>query len=134
MNKPEQVSPVIADMEVKGLLARVGDSDIDAFVSQPGLCLLFFAGGVSHTRETHDVAVALREILGEYPGQLHAAVVESGNSLEERFRVLTSPSLVFAVGGKVQEVVPGVRDWSDYSAAFARYLGPPVRRGQEATA
>jgi hypothetical protein len=34
----------------------------------------------------------------------------------------------------VQEVLPGVRDWSDYSSAFARYLGAPVGRTREAIA
>ena len=133
-NAPGTSSPAIADMETRGLLARTGPDDIDAFLARPGLCLLFFAGGRSHTRETHDVAVALREKLREYPGQLSAALIEGEEDLKQRFRVLTAPSLVFVVGGQVQEVVPGVRDWGDYSAAFARYLGQPQGRQQEALA
>ena len=123
---------VIADMETRGLLQRVHPDTIDHFVNRPGLGLLFFAGGSTHSRETHDVAVALRELLKDYPGQLRTALVEDEDRLKERFRVLTAPSLVFTVAGQVQEVLPGIRDWGDYSAAFARYLGPPRTPQKEA--
>jgi hypothetical protein len=127
-------SPVIADMTSTGLLQIAGPDGIEDFLARPGLCLLFFAGGRQHSRETHDVAVALREMLKEYPAQLHAALIEHDDQLRERFRVINTPSLVFVVGGKVQEVLPGVRDWSDYSAAFARYLGPHTTNSREARA
>jgi hypothetical protein len=41
---------------------------------------------------------------------------------------------VFTVAGQVQEVLPGIRDWNDYSNAFRRYLGPPPPASQEASA
>ena len=102
-------SPAIADMLATGMLATVDPDSIDGFVSAPGLKLLFFAGGKTHSRETHDVAVALREKLREYPGQLSAALVENGNSLQQRFRVLTAPSLVFMWADRYRRWCPGFR-------------------------
>lgn len=127
-------SPAIAEMTSNGLLQIAGPDGIDEFLAMPGLCLLFFAGGRQHSRETHDVAVALREMLKGYPGQLHAALIDGDDQLRERFRVINAPSLVFIVGGKVCEVLPGVRDWNDYSAAFTRYLGPQSANSKEAQA
>ncbi len=77
--------------------------------------------------DAHDVAVALREILKDYGGQVAAALVEQSaeNALQPRFRVLVSPSLVLAYRGETLEVIPRVRDWSDYARAFQRYLGSP---------
>ena len=100
-------NPVVADMESRSMLEPVSAGTIDALVESPGLVVLFFTCGGSHHRETHDVAVALREILKAYPGKLRAARVEAEQSLKDRFRVLTAPSLVFCVGGQVQEVLPG---------------------------
>lgn len=127
-------NPVIAAMESQGMLEQVTSETIDTLLESPGLVVLFFVAAGTHRRETHDVAVALREIIKAYRGRLRAARVDEDAALEERFRVLTAPSLVFCVGRQVQEVLPGVRDWSDYSSAFARYLGPPAPAHQEAIA
>ena len=126
-------SPAIADMLASGLLQALNEDTLESFLENDGLALLFFTGGPKRRRESHDVAVALREILKEYPGMVQAALLEDDleKSQQERFRVLTPPSMVFIAGGRTLEVVPGVRDWADYERAFQRYLGAPV---QEANA
>lgn len=126
-------SPAIADMLERGMLQTLSESALEEFVSRDGLAVLFFTGGPKRFREAHDVAVALREIVREYAGNVRAAILEEGleSAQQERFRVITPPSLVFVAGGKTLEVVPGVRDWADYEIAFQRYLGAP---GHEASA
>lgn len=118
-------SIAICDMLERCMLRRIDDKSIDAFLEKDGLQVLFFPGGRSQRGEAHDVAVALREILKDYSGQVTAALVESadGDSTQQRFRVLALPSLVLLVGGEVLEVIPRVKDWGDYVKAFRRYLG-----------
>ena len=120
-------SPAIADMLDRGLLLELDENSLEDFLNEEGLAVLFFTGGPRRFREAHDVAVALREIVREYAGKVRAAILDGTleNTQQERFRVITPPSLVFVAGGKTLEVVPGVRDWADYEIAFQRYLGAP---------
>ena len=122
-------STAIEDMLDKGLLRRVGVDTLEDFLAAEELGVLFFAGGKSQRADAHDVAVALREILKDYPGLVRAGLVaeEDEAALQPRFRVLVSPSLALVHGGTTLEVIPRVRDWSDYARAFQRYLGNPPR-------
>lgn len=123
--EPSLDSIAIADLLDRGMLQRVDASGVEPFLQQEGLGVLFFPGGRKQQSDAHDVAVALREILREYPGMIYAGLVEEGDAevLQSRFRVLVSPSLVLVRGGATLEVIPRVRDWADYSRAFQRYLG-----------
>ena len=118
-------SIAIADMLERGVLQTVDSTNVDSFLAGPGLRVVFFAGPGNQHGDSHDVAVALREVLKEYKTGLCAALVEAAHEaqLQPRFRVLTLPSLALCVGGETLEVIPGVRDWGDYSRAFRRYLG-----------
>ena len=106
----DTVSPAITDMLERGVLSRLNATSLEDFLQTDGLAVLFFTGGPKRFRESHDVAVALREITRDYPGQVRSAVLEDDleAKLRERFRVITPPSLVFVAGGKPLEVVPGV--------------------------
>jgi len=118
----------IADMLQRGLLRAVGRGDIDEFLAGDGLRVLFCAGSNSHKTDAHDVAVALREVLKDYRGDVAAGLIAGDEpELHARFRVLVLPSLVLLLAGQVLEVVPRVRDWKDYAEAFQRYLGAPRR-------
>ena len=121
----------IDDMLERRMLERLSADALDAFVEGEGLRVLFFSGTKAHRREAHDVAVALREFIKDYGTQFQAAVVatEDEAALHARFRVQILPSLVFVVGGEALEIVPGVKDWAVYSAAFQRYLGAPQAVG-----
>lgn len=123
-------SAVIDDMVAGGVIDAVDADAIDSFLAASGLGALLFCGANAHSRETHDVAVALRELVKDYAGDMRAGVVAAGDdpALHTRFRVLVTPSLVLVLGGEVLEVLPGVRDWADYTATFQRYLGAPRRR------
>jgi hypothetical protein len=123
---------VTAHMLSDGSLTPVDESNADEFLAGRELRVLFFSGPNAVRREAHDVAVALRELLRSYAGQLVAGHVddESTPALQERFRVTATPCIVFAIAGEVLEVMPRVRDWSEYSAAFGRYLGPGTTQAQ----
>jgi hypothetical protein len=112
-----------------GMLRRVGADSIDEVLQDERLLVLLFAGGKSQRGDAHDVAVALREILRDYPGLVTAGLVEEPDAaaLQPRFRILVSPSLALVRGGMTLEVIPRVRDWADYSRVFQRYLGAPSR-------
>lgn len=122
-------STVIDEMVAGGVIDAVDADHLDDFLAAPGLRALVFCGTHTHSRETHDVAVALRELLKDYAGDIRAGVVAAGDdpALHARFRVLVTPSLVLVLGGEILEVLPGVRDWADYTATFQRYLGAPRR-------
>ena len=121
-------SIAIEDMLERGLLQRVDTRNLEAFLQAPGLQVLFFAGSDSQRSDAHDVAVALREVLKDYGGAVSAALVaeEDEAELQPRFRILALPSLALVLGGETLEVIPRVRDWSDYIRAFQRYLGAPA--------
>jgi len=122
-------SIAIADMLERGVLQTVDTTNVDSFLASPGLQVLFFTGPGNQHGDSHDVAVALREVLKEYPARISSGLVtrESEAELQPRFRVLVLPSLALCVGGEPLEVIPGVRDWADYIRAFGRYLGDITR-------
>ncbi len=126
----------IEQMLEDGTLMCVDDSSVDEFLAPPHPHLLFFPGPGSVKREAHDVAVALRELLRDYHGLIDGGLIadEQGPDLAKRFRANATPCLVLLTGTEVLEVIPRVRDWSDYAAAFARYLGPAPKALQTGTA
>ena len=123
------MSPAITAMLEQGQLSELDAAALPTFVDDRGLAVLLFTGGPKRVREAHDVAVALREVLRDYPEVVRAAIMqpELEKDYQQQFRVITPPSLVFISGGKTLEVLPGVRDWADYTRAFQRYLGAPQR-------
>jgi hypothetical protein len=127
----EPDTPIAEQIIADGLAARLDSTDIDSFIGSPGLRVLFFPGPTSVRREAHDVAVALRELLKDYRGNLEAGVVADSDAcdaaLRDKLRVSATPCICFAVEGEVLESLPRVRDWADYHAAFQRYLGTPDR-------
>lgn len=122
-------SIAITDMLERGVLQTVNTTNVDDFLDQPGLRVLFFTGPGNQHGDSHDVAVALREVLKEYPAGISAALVERADEaqLQPRFRVLVLPSLALCIGGATLEVIPGVHDWGDYTRAFRLYLGDAAR-------
>jgi len=120
-------NPVVNDMLQRGLMETVSGQNLDGFLAGDELRVLFFSGGDSRQREAHDVAVALRELLKDHGKQVRAALIDPTDeaALLGRFRVAVLPSLVLALGGEPLEVLPGVKDWGVYTAAFQRYLGAP---------
>ncbi len=120
-------SSALEQMLADGLAETVTQESVDTFLAGNGLRVLLFSGLGGNRTEGHDVAVALRELLRDYAGKLRSGVVadDAERALMGRFRVAVLPTLVLVAGGQVLEVLPRVKDWADYAAAFQRYLGVP---------
>ncbi len=58
-----------------GMLRPVGAANLEDFLDDDRLLVLLFAGGRRQRSDAHDVAVALREILRDYPELLAAGLV-----------------------------------------------------------
>ncbi len=125
-------STAITDMLERGVLQSLDAANLDDFLAGEGLRVLFFAGDGSRRSDAQDVAVALREVLKDYRGTVTAGLLKQSEEavLQSRFRVLAFPSLALVLGGETLEVIPGVRDWSDYVQAFRRYLGDAAGRSK----
>jgi hydrogenase-1 operon protein HyaE len=108
----------------------IGTATHDAFVNQPGVTVLFFAGDPQRFQETTDVAVVLPELVQAFPGQLRPGVVEESAELElqQRYGFSAWPTLVFLRAGGYLGAITGIRNWSEYLEDIGRLLtAEPVR-------
>ena len=120
-------NPVIADMLETRLLLPADATAGRRRLQAAGPCILFFPARESKPGASHDVAVALREILRDYGPSLSPGLVADPDDLHmaESFKVEVRPTLVLTLAGERLESIPRVRDWSDYREILGRYLGPP---------
>lgn len=122
------VTDVLDRMVRDGEAQSVTAERVDRWLSaHGGLSVLLFSGASQSRPESHDVAVVLRDFMRRYGTALRAGIVSAADesSLAPRFSVLVFPSLVFLAGDMPVETIARMRDWSDYDAAFRRYLGDP---------
>lgn len=88
----------------------------DAFVGQPGVSVLFFAGDPKRYRDTTDVAVVLPELVKAFAGHLRPGVVAGGSELElqKRYGFTAWPTLVFLRDGNYLGAISGIQNWAEY--------------------
>lgn len=122
--------PLLSALTERHRLPIVDATTVDAFLApaegEPAHAILFFTGDPATRAETLDVAVVLPELVAAFAGRLRAAVVDTAaeTSLSSRFRVAVLPSLVVTRAGAVLNVLPKIRDWSDYVAKIEAALAP----------
>jgi len=87
-----------------------------AFVSQPGITVLFFAGDPNRFRDTTDVAVVLPELVKAFGGALQPGVVaaDAGLALQQHYGFTAWPALVFLRDGGYLGSITGIQNWSEY--------------------
>jgi len=102
----------------------------DAFVSQPGVAVLFFAGDPKRYRDTTDVAVVLPELVKAFEGHLRPGVVASGSELElqKRYGFTAWPTLVFLRDGNYLGAISGIQNWAEYLQEIGALLVAEPRR------
>jgi hydrogenase-1 operon protein HyaE len=102
----------------------IGLATHDAFVRQPGVNVLFFAGDPKRFQDTTDVAVVLPELVQAFPGQLRPGVVEEAAEIElqQRYGFRAWPALVFLRAGGYLGTITGIRNWSEYLEEIERLL------------
>ena len=110
----------------------VGLVDVDDFVAEPGMNVLFFPGDPKIVRDATDVAVILPELVAAFDGRLRPGVVTDvfgdGLELKRRYGFREYPSLVFLRGGEYVDTISRVQDWADYLAQIAALFEAPARR------
>ena len=124
------MSALIAALTTRHGLPVVDAETLDAFLTpaagEPQHALLFFTGDPDQRSDSGDVAVVLPELLAAFPGRYRAAVAArpAEAALKARCRVEVLPSLVLLRGASVLDVLPRIRDWSDYLDRLAAALRP----------
>lgn len=114
------MSALIAALADRHGLPTVDADSLDAFLApaagEPAHAILFFSGDPLQRGDSGDVAVVLPELLAAFPGRFRAAVVArtAEAALKGRCRVDVFPSLAILRGATVLDVLPRIRDWSDY--------------------
>ncbi len=104
----------------------------EAFINQPGIRVLFFAGDPKRFRETTDVAVVLPELVKAFQDRLIPGVVavEAEKPLQQHYGFAAWPALVFLRDGGYLGAITGVLNWTEYlhdigELAAANIKSPP---------
>jgi len=124
------MSALIAALTDRHGLPTVDADTLDAFLAplagEPAHAVLFFSGDPDQRSDSGDVAVILPELLNVFAGRFRAAVVarDAEVALKARCRVDVFPSLVVLRGTTVLDVLPRIRDWSDYLDRLEAALRP----------
>lgn len=114
------MSALIAALSSRHGLPTIDADRLDAFLASatgaPEHTLLFFTGDPNQRSDSGDVAVVLPELLSAFQGRFRAGVVSRSaeTALKARCRVDVFPSLVVLRGQTVLDVLPRIRDWSEY--------------------
>ena len=104
----------------------------EAFISEPGVSVLFFPGDPTIVREATDVAVVLPELVRAFDGRLRPGVVidtyGDGKALKHTYGFARFPALVFLRDGKYVGTIEGIQDWAEYLARIDEFMTAPPRR------
>lgn len=102
----------------------LGEADLDAFITGPGLRVLFVTGDAVKLLDTVDIAVILPELCRHFGGRLAAGVLaRAAESLvAARYGADVRPALVFFARGAHLGTIPRVRDWAEYVEKITAYL------------
>ncbi len=101
----------------------------DAFIRQPGITVLFFAGDPKRFRETTDVAVVLPELIKAFQGALIPAVVaaDAEKILQQHYGFTAWPALVFLRDGGYLGAMTGIQNWAEYLHDIGELVTADVR-------
>lgn len=124
------MSALIAALASQHGLSTVDTETLDAFLApaagKPEHALLFFTGDPDQRNDSGDVAVVLPELLAAFPCRFRAGVIarSAEAALKARCQVDVFPSLVVLRGQAVVDVLPRIRDWSEYLDRLGAALRP----------
>jgi hydrogenase-1 operon protein HyaE len=124
------MSALIAALASHHGLPTIDAESLDAFLApgagEPEHVLLFFSGDPDQRNDSGDVAVVLPELLAAFPGRFRAGVIarSAEAALKIRCQVEVFPSLVVLRGQTLLDVLPRIRDWSDYLDRLSAALRP----------
>jgi hydrogenase-1 operon protein HyaE len=101
----------------------------DAFINQPGITILFFAGEPKTYRETTDVAVVLPELAKAFQGGLIPGIVaaEAERALQQHYGFAAWPALVFLRNGGYLGTITGIQNWTEYLQEIGELVKTDVK-------
>jgi hydrogenase-1 operon protein HyaE len=122
------MSTVLESLAERADVNVLRTAEVDAFVSAPGPAVLFFAGDGRRRDEAHDVAVVLRELLGQGPAPFRLGLVDQRDEerLRARYDVIVVPQLVLFRDGERVDRIPRIQDWAVYAARFGELTASPT--------
>lgn len=89
--------------------------NIDDFLSQNTLSVLFFTNDTNRFPESLDVAVVLPELIALFPDITPAVIARDDEiKLQSLYGFRSWPALVFMKGNEYLGVITGIQDWGDY--------------------
>ena len=89
--------------------------NIDNFLSQNALSVLFFTNDTNRFPESLDVAVVLPELIALFPDITPAVIARDDEiKLQSLYGFRSWPALVFMKGNEYLGVITGIQDWGDY--------------------
>ncbi|MCJ7557732.1 MAG: hydrogenase-1 expression HyaE [Gammaproteobacteria bacterium] len=108
--------PLIQRLFDKYGYPEVTQDSHQAFISQPGVTMLFFAGDPNSFKDVTDVAVALPELVKAFQGGLIPGVVaaDAEKGLQRLYGFGAWPALVFLRDGGYLGTITGIQNWSEY--------------------
>lgn len=124
------MSTLIAALASHHGLPTLDAESLDAFLApaagEPEHVLLFFSGDPDQRTDSGDVAVVLPELLSAFPGCFRAGVIarSAEAALKARCQIEVFPSLVVLRGLTILDVLPRIRDWSEYLERLGAALRP----------
>ncbi|WP_026790276.1 hypothetical protein [Pleomorphomonas oryzae] len=124
------MSALIAALASRHGLPTIDAETFNTFLApaagEPEHALLFFTGDPDQRTDSGDVAVVLPELLAAFPSQFRAGVVarSAEAALKARCQVEIFPSLVVLRRETVLDVLPRIRDWSEYLDRLGATLSP----------
>lgn len=136
------MSALIAALASQHGLPTIDVDTLEAFLEpaagEPEHALLFFTGDPVQRTDSGDVAVVLPELLSAFPDRFRAGVIARRAEAELKARCLVEifPSLVVLRRQTVLDVLPRIRDWSEYLERLESALRPdaPAFSAPERTA
>ena len=116
--------PLIRRLYEEFSYPRVTLENLEAFIGEPGVSVLFFAGDPKRYKETTDVAVVLPELIAAFDGNIRAGVVEKSAELplQKRFGFRAWPCLVFFRDGGYLGAIARMKNWSEYLEEIAELM------------
>lgn len=102
----------------------------EAFISQPGVTVLYFAGDPKTVRDATDVAVILPELVQAFEGRLIPGVVaaDAERELQRHYGFMAWPALVFLRDGGYLGAITRIQNWADYLHDINNLVSAEVRR------
>jgi hydrogenase-1 operon protein HyaE len=102
----------------------------EAFISQPGVTVLYFAGDPKTVRDATDVAVVLPELVQAFEGRLIPGVVaaDAERELQRQYGFTAWPALVFLRDGGYLGAITRIQNWAEYLHDINKLFTADVRR------